>query len=323
MKQNLAMIVAALALSLPVVGCKKASTVAVTTVAAPSGPVELKLKWPVGRRLVQNFGEQEGGEIVVAGMSQSTRQDKTTEQKFAVSIVKERAVGGHETEWKLLSCRMGVTNGTDTLLSFDTAQKSARDTVAGAFQRVVGSKVRCLLDYRGCVEKVDGAEDVRARLLSGVRGDSAALIKGMFDPGYFKRMLVLNSGQMLPENPVAPGDTWPAQFEIPLENCGSMVLDFTCTLQNWEQHDGRYCAHIAMAGTLRFDPSEATPGVSLSFEEGHCSGEMCFDLDLGTFVETSVQMELKLLVTPPVASHQPTVRYVGTGVCTTRLESVL
>jgi hypothetical protein len=323
MKQNLALIIAALALSLPAVGCKKAGTVAVTTVAAPSGPVELKLKWPVGRRLVQDFGEQDGGEIFVAGVSQSSRQDKSTEQRFAVSVVKERAMDGHETEWKLLSCRMGVTNGADTVLNFDTTQKSPGNPVAGAFQRVVGSKIRCLLDYRGCVEKVDGAEAFRTRLLTGVRGDSAELLKGMYDAGYFQRMLVLSSAQMLPENPVAPGDSWPAQFEIPLENLGSMDMDFTCTLQDWEARDGRYCAHIAMAGTLRFDPGQAGPGVKLSFEDGHCSGEMCFDLDLGAFVESSVQMELKVLVTPPPATHQPSVRFVGTGLYTSHLESVL
>ena len=57
MNKNLIFITTALALSLLWVGCNKSGKLArPSTFATPSGPVELKLKWPQGERIVVPVG---------------------------------------------------------------------------------------------------------------------------------------------------------------------------------------------------------------------------------------------------------------------------
>jgi len=220
------MVGAASLLGLTAIGCKKPAKAAVTTHAPPSAPVELKPKWPAGLRFVATFGEQQSGQVLAPDNPVPIPQDKNMEQKYEISVLKDRAVGGSELELKLLSLRLYFKNGDSTLVDLDTARNSPDDALANAVRKAVGTKLRCLLDCRASMENLEGGDDFRARVLSGAQEDRSGLLKGMFDEKYFKRLMALNSGRTLPDHAVGPGDTWPAELELGHEGFGTMSVEF-------------------------------------------------------------------------------------------------
>ena len=68
MKKNILLTAVALALSLSWVGCNKSGKLNKTSEhKVPSGPVELKLKWPVGERIVQDMDMKMNMEFSIPG----------------------------------------------------------------------------------------------------------------------------------------------------------------------------------------------------------------------------------------------------------------
>jgi hypothetical protein len=76
MNKNILLITVALALSLSGVGCNKSGKLDKgSTFKATSGPVELKLKWPVGQRVVQSFDMKQSAEISIPARSHEAGHD--------------------------------------------------------------------------------------------------------------------------------------------------------------------------------------------------------------------------------------------------------
>jgi hypothetical protein len=86
-------------------------------------------------------------------------------------------------------------------------------------------------------------------------------------------------------------------------------VDYTFTLQSWEKRNDRYCARIAFEGTTK-SKSGATSnaqGVAISIQEGKSTGETWFDLDMGMFILTTMNGDMKLNITipNPAAAQKP------------------
>jgi hypothetical protein len=326
MKKALILITTALALILPSVGCKKASTpVTVTTTATPSGPVELKLKWPAGRRMVQSLDVQHTADISAPGMPAPMKQEMNMGQKYRLSVLKESAVGGPEVEMEFLSSRMEMKMGEKVMLDFDSTKKSPADAtnpVAIAFGKLTGAKLRYSLDANSGVRKIEGIDDLRTRLASGAKNDPMGILNSMFTEEYFKQMM--DHSRNMPDKPVKPGDSWPVQLEITMGDLGTMILDYTYTLQGWEKRDERYCARISFDGTLKSKPGQnrKIQGMDISFGDGKSSGETWFDLDMGMFVEGNIKQDMKMLMTmqDPRTRKSQTINNVMNQIITTKLE---
>ena len=129
MKKHVLLITVTLALGFSWVGCNKSGKLDTTSkFKAPTGPVELKLKWPVGERVVQNFDLKMNMEISVPNQPAPIKQDITMGQNYALSVLKETANGGREVELEFLSARMAVMMGGRTMLEFDSTQKASEKT---------------------------------------------------------------------------------------------------------------------------------------------------------------------------------------------------
>ena len=112
MNKNLILIAALLALSLPWVGCNKSGKLdTASTFKPPSGPVELKLKWPLGERIVQDMDMKQNMELSMPGQPAPMKQDMTMGQEYGLTVLKENPDGGHEVEMEFLSARMGDGDG--------------------------------------------------------------------------------------------------------------------------------------------------------------------------------------------------------------------
>jgi hypothetical protein len=311
MNKNLILIVAALALNLSGVGCNKSGKLnKVSTFTPPAGPVELKLKWPVGERVVQSLDLKQNMEISVPNRPQPIKQDVTMRQEYGLTVLKEDASGGREVELEFLSAQMAVTSGGKTVLSFDSTKKTANDnanpaaaaaqkSVAALFQNIIGAKLQFFLDASNQVERIEGIDALTSRLGTSGQADATAGIKHMFSEGYLKQMLEGN--RYLPPKPVQPGDEWPLQMEYEMGELGTLMIDISTTFVRWETHGKRTCARLEFQGTFKTKPDQnpTSTGMAMNIQEGDSSGVSWFDPELGKVIETMANQDVKMSMTLP------------------------
>lgn len=305
MRKNLVLIVTALALSLSWVGCNKSGKLNErSTFKPPAGPVELKLKWPKGERIVQDMDMTMKMEVSMPGQAEPMKQDMNMGQQYGLTVVKQNLDGGHEVEMEFLSARMGMTMGGKTLLDYDSEKKASSDKpnpVADMFGKIVGSKIQFFMDANNEVERVEGVTELANRLTSGAQADTLApLTSTMFSEDRFKQMMSAN--RFLPPKAVQPGDTWPVKQNFAMGALGNMELDFDCTFQQWEMHGKRNCARIEFQGTLKSTPgTNANPaGMTMTILDGSSSGVSWFDPELGITIDNTMNQDIKMVMKVPV-----------------------
>ena len=158
MKKHILLTIVTLALGLSWVGCNKSGKLdTASTFKAPAGPVELKLKWPVSQRIVLNMDMKENMEISMPNQPGSMKQDMTMGQKYALTVLKEDASGGHEVEMEFLSARMLMAMKGKTMLDYDSDKKPGSDKanpmagpVADMFKKIIGWSAAAALPARAC-----------------------------------------------------------------------------------------------------------------------------------------------------------------------------
>lgn len=334
MKKHVLLTIVTLALGLSWVGCNKSGKLdTASKFTAPSGPIEFKLKWPVGERAVQNIDLKEKMEISVPGQSDPIQQDMTLGQKYALSVLKEDGSGGHEVELEFLGVRMAMGQGGKPMVNYDSEKKSSGDKtnpVAVMFQKIIGAKIQYFMDASNRVERIEGVDALVSRLTTGGPADMTTGLKGMFNEGYFKQ--IMDSSRYLPSKPVQPGDTWPVQMEIAMGPLGTMEMNYTITFQSWEQHGKRICARLEFQGTLKSKPNpNAKPdGMTMSISDGNTSGVSWFDPELGMVIDTTANQDMKMNMTMPVnprgnaaaAGKTQTITSIMKQEITIKLESV-
>lgn len=304
MKKNLILTTAALALSLFWVGCHKSGKLANPSgFTKTDGPVELKLKWPQGERIVQDMDMKQSMEFTIPGQPAPMQQVGTMGQEYGLKVLQETPGGGHEVEMDFLSAQVGSRMGTKVLVDYDSGKKPAAgkaDPTAELFGKIIGSKIRFFLNASNEVDRIEGLDELNSRLSAGAAPEQLAFLKDMYSEGSLKQMM--SQYRFLPTKPVQPGDSWPVQFEIPRDRIGTLLVDFTFTFQNWELHGARTCARMEFQGTIKSKPgAEATPasGMSISNLEGTTSGITWFDPELGITIDTSITQDLGMVINVP------------------------
>jgi hypothetical protein len=304
MKKNILLITVTLALGLSGVGCNKSGKLNTPSkFTAPSGAMELKLKWPVGERIVQSLDFKVNSEMTVPNQPAPIKQDITMGQEYGLTVLKENPDGGHEVELEFLNVRMKMDQGGRTMVDYDSAKKSTGDKanpVATMYQKIIGAKIQYFMDASNQVERVEGVDALVDRLTTGGAADMTAGFKSMFNEGYLKQ--IMDGGRYLPSKPVQPGDTWPIQMEMMMGPLGNMNIDNTVTFQSWEQRGKRNCARLEFQGTFKSSPGSDTKmaGMSMSISDGNTSGVAWFDPELGMVIDTTMNQDMKMNITMPV-----------------------
>jgi hypothetical protein len=312
MKTSKFLMIALLALGLSGVSCKKSPPVKVSHTSMPTAPVELKLDWPLGRHALQSFDMKIGVAMNIPGMAQPMNQDITMAQDTALTVTKEMDGGKHEVEMEYLNTKMSVAAAGKKVVDYDSSKKSEKGTDPGiaAMGKMVGAKIQFILDASNRVESVQGIDDLQGRMTSVIKGDQSGMLKTFLSADTLKQMM--DHAASLPGKAVKPGDSWPVQREFSMGPLGTMESDFTFTLNSWEKRNDRWCARIGMDGTMTNKPSDtadtALPGMKIAVSDGTCSGETWFDIDMGMFVETKLNNDMKLAITVPMGPPRKTAK---------------
>ena len=284
-----------------VAGCSKSpegAAVPGKTVAAPSGPVELKLKWTVGKQYLERMTMDQDMEFTIPGNSQPMQQQMEIIQEFSLAALKERPEGGVEVELKFISQKMSSKMAGRELMSFDSASDPSTDganPIAPTLRKIVGAHVKYLIDARGKVEKMEGYDEFLKQITAGGSPQAEMMIKGMFSEDTLKQFGARAQG--LPEKPVKIGDTWPVHLEISAGPMGTMDLDMKYKFTGWEQHDGHNCALLTYTGDVTSKAATNNPAMSMTIEKGVITGKNWFDPALGATVDGTADQSISVKMT--------------------------
>jgi len=304
MNKNLLLIGATLALSLAWVGCNKSGKLGESsTFKTPSGPVELKLKWPQGERIVQDMDLKQTSEISIPGQPAPRKQDTAMGLQYGLTVLQATPDGAHEVEMEFLGARMNSTVAGRKVLDYDSAKKLVTDKpnpLADIYGKIVGSKIRFFLNATNGVERIEGIDEMMNHLQAGASPADLAPLKSMYNEGYFKQLMQAN--QYMPPKAVQPGDTWPVRIEVPMGMLGTLVLNYDFTLKSWEMHGKRNCARLEFTGTIKSTPdTNASPtGMSLNILGGDSSGISWFDPEIGKTIDTIVNQDINMVIRMPM-----------------------
>ncbi|MGB7749329.1 MAG: DUF6263 family protein [Verrucomicrobiia bacterium] len=337
MNKNTLLVAVTLALSLSWVGCNKSGKLDDTSnFKTPGGPVELKLKWPLGERIVMNMDMKQKMETSMPGQP-PTKIDMNMGQKYGLTVLKETPDGAHEVEMEYLSARMAMEMGGKKLLDYDSDKKLGSDKanpigrpMADMFGKIIGAKIQYFMDASNEVERIEGVDELMSRLSSGGKMDPGAEMfkNSMFSKDQLKQLMSAN--RFMPPKPVKPGDTWPVKQSFEMGPLGTMVMDFDCTLQSWEMHGKRNCARIEFQGTAKSTPgTKANPtGMSMSILDGNFSGVSWFDPELGISIDMNMNQDMTMAMTIPMngrgnaAARTQMMTNIMNQVLTMKLDSV-
>jgi len=303
MNRNLLSTIVPLVMIFAGAGCNKSGKLNTPSkFTTPTGPMELKLKWPQGERVVQSMEMKTKLETSVPGQPAPVKQDMTMGQKHALKVLKEDPDGGHEVEMEFLSARMAMDVAGRQQLDYDSTRKSPADKanpVADMFGKIVGARIKYYLDASNNVERIEGVNELMDRLSAGTPAAELAPLKTMFSESYFRQMM--SSSRFMPPKAVSPGDSWPVQLEFPMEALGTMELDYTFTLQSWEMHGKRNCARLEFQGTVKTKPGPKpnSTGMTVVIKDGNCSGISWFDPELGITIDTKMDQDMTMTMTLP------------------------
>ncbi len=334
MKTNFFLLALVCALIAPLAGCKKKADDAAANsdgnapgesasssgpgdsakprkIAQPSGPVELKLKWPVGARYVQRMDLAQNSETRMAMAPKPIKQETTMGQEFALTVLAERPGGGCELQMEFMDMEMMSAMGDKVVLNFDSKGETgaeAQNPVAAMFRKMIGMKIKFLMDASHKVEKVEGFQEFRDKMTGGGSPQAQAMINSVFGEDYFKQMVRYGDG--LPPKAVSPGESWPVQTEVVMGPLGTMVMDLTYTYTGMEEREKRQCAALVFGGTMKTKPGQTagTLGSAMNVTDGKTTGTTWFDPALGMAVETALKqnmtMEMNLAGLPGAGTNR-------------------
>jgi Family of unknown function (DUF6263) len=256
-------------------------------------PVDLKVKWQVGKRYNQEINMTMDSTVKVPGQAESMKQQSTVQQDFSISAVKGLDGGGSALDMQITRMKMSMGMGGQTM-SIDSMNPgdTGANPAAAIFQKLIGLHIKMQTDARGQVQSVENLKDLVAAT-GGADAAAASALKGFLTEDSLKQMA---SVEGLPDHPVKVGDSWPFKLDMPQAMVGNLAVDMNITFSGWEQKDDHKCAALMISGTISMKPPDSGGEPVMSLDGGNVNGELWFDPDLGMPIESSATENFTLKV---------------------------
>jgi hypothetical protein len=292
------------------VGCKKESASGSReepkiTGSPSDAPISLVPKWAPGKRYVMRMESMQSMDMPdLGGGGAADGKNAPMENNFVqeYSLNVTNAGGGNRgLEVEILAVQLETGRG-EQMTSYDSRNQVApgNNPIGGMFDRLIGAKIYCLVSPENKVLKVEGIDDLLARVevpdapndrgaRRAGRNAGAAMLRGLYSDELFKQMIEFSGA---PREPVRIGESWVINREVAAPNVGRLIVSMTNTLRGWQEHEGKKCARIDFTGSMASKKNDdagadATP-VRVSIEDGIVSGHYWFDPEWGGPIETAI-----------------------------------
>ena len=283
-------------------GCSKHQNT--TTGSAPvstdstSGPVEMKLKWTVGKAYDEKMSIKRTTQLNLPGMSKPENQDFVADEDFTISVLKSLPDGGTELGMEFTGQKLSIKQGSRVQLDFDSSrdpQDDKRNAVSPLLRKIIGSRLKVELDSDGKATDVVGYSDLISQI-SGGKPQIEATLKQLVDKEALKQMVM--RGQGLPPGPVKIGDHWPVHLEMETTSVGTLVLDMKYNFRGWQEHEGHRCAVMEFVGDIssKAGTSSDSNGAQVSIDKGTMDGTTWYDPESSMIVENASTEDMAIKI---------------------------
>ena len=267
-----------------------------TAGAASESPVAMKIKWTVGKAFPMHMEMKQTTKTDVPNQPQPVVQVININQDFDFSALKQLDNGGWELELKFVSETMDISQGDRSVMSFNSAHSPDQDgnnPVAPIMRGMIGARIQYFTDANGKVERVEGVNELKNRITASGQ-QNQAMLNQMISEDSFKQYG--SFADAMPNHAVAIGDSWTMEKDV-TTFIGVLGLDIKFTLENWEPHDGRPCAHVAEEGKMSTKSISTATGMAVEITKGKITGEYWYDPTQGMIVEADNDQNMALKIT--------------------------
>jgi len=265
--------------------------------ATTGGPVDMRIRWAVGKKCEAHLEMNQNTETQVPGQPQPIGTEVNLGEDLDYSVLQELAGGGHQLEMQFADETLAVAQGERKIISYDSTQSPAQNAdnpIAPMFHLLRGAKIEFFIDADGTVEKVEGLNEIMNRAAAVGKSEIQVVFGQIFNEDTLKQYGAW--GELIPNRTVRIGDSWSIKKDVG-STMGMLALDMKLTFKNWEQHGERQCAHIETTGDLSTKTISTASGAAIEIKQGKISGDLWYDPEMGMIVEENSNQALTLNIT--------------------------
>jgi hypothetical protein len=190
-------------------------------------------------------------------------------------------------------------------MQFDSDAEAPASDPAGMGRMVTamaGTSYGLVFDASGQIKEVLGVEEMRQRLLAATKQAANPMVSQALEQFASEdgiKNMMRQGFAAWPQDPVAPGDSWDAGFDLTVPMVGAMSYAMTLTFDHVEPRDGGPVAVINAVGSIEVvpDDSPGNPAAGMvSIDDTTINGSMEWDIDRGRLLRTTQDGTMTLSV---------------------------
>ena len=281
---------------------RRSSLFAIWTILAMSTPApvsaqEIMLKW----------GFQEGSQVV---MQMTNRMEMSMPGGFSTQVMDQTVRMRQTVQSVDLSgdatlmvttehMRMeGIGPAGNQLYDSDTGDIPSDPAILGA-AAMVGQSYSMVVGPDGTVKSVQGIEELVEAMRTSFPPEVAPMLDEMFSADILIE-IAQQGMQILPTDPISPGDSWQTSFTMPNPLLGEVTNNLTFVLDQVEERDGKTVALLSSTGEIVADAPDGLEGLPMEMDvDAEMTGSLIFELDRGLVLSSITTNEMTMTMSGP------------------------
>lgn len=283
-------------------GIRRSSLFAIWTILAMSTPAPVS-----AQEIMLKLGFQEGSQIVMQmtnrmemsmpGGFSSQVMDQTVRMRQTVQSVD---LSGDATLMVTTEhMRMeGIGPAGNQLYDSDTGDIPTDPSILGA-AAMVGQSYSMVVGPDGTVKSVQGIEELVEAMRASSPPEAAPMLDEMFNADIL--IEIAQQGiQILPTDPVSPGDSWQTSSTMPNPLLGEVTNNLTFVLDQVEERDGKTVALLSSTGEIVADAPDGLAGLPMEMDvDAEMTGSLIFELDRGLILSSITTNKMTMTMSGP------------------------
>lgn len=272
-------------------------TILAMSTPAPVSAQEIMLKW----------GFQEGSQVV---MQMTNRMEMSMPGGFSTQVMDQTVRMRQTVQSVDLSgdatlmvttehMRMeGIGPAGNQIYDSDTGDIPTDPAILGA-AAMVGQSYSMVVGPDGTVKSVQGIEELVEAMRTSFPPEVAPMLDEMFSADILIE-IAQQGMQILPTDPISPGDSWQTSFTMPNPLLGEVTNNLTFVLDQVEERDGKTIALLSSTGEIVADAPDGLEGLPMEMDvDAEMTGSLIFELDRGLVLSSITTNEMTMTMSGP------------------------
>ncbi len=261
------------------------------------GPVKLAIEWRPGKTYLQKMTMTQATKLDVGG-GQQVEQTMDMAMDLSMKVRPLPEPGAKEVSASYDRIAMGM-EVMGQKMRFDSADGvAAEGNPFAPMGALVGKEFTMILDADNQVTDIKGLEEMIAQ--SAGNPMAAQAMQQFLDKDQIAQIMNLSLEQVLPKEPVRPGDSWDVAVPISLGPLGTLTMIGTYRLDGFTDRNGHRCAVIGIDTNIDLNPGAGAgeiPGMKI--DQGFSKGVLYWDTALGWMRAMEMNQAISMSVKNP------------------------